>query len=126
MSIRRYTPEDYKELTSWYTKRNMVLVQEYHLAKIGFIVEGVAAGFLIQTDANMGILEPFIANPEASKEDRDTALDMIIEALVHTAQELGYMSVFGFGKSLPMIRRSARHGFIVIEVNSSTMFKEIR
>jgi len=125
IGIRRYTSQDYEALSSWYHKRNVNSVQESYIPKIGFVIEGIAMGFLMQTDANLGILEPFISNPEASKEDRDMALNVILELLTRTAKEMNYKGVFGFSTSLPMIRRALKQGFIINEVDSSTVFKEL-
>lgn len=124
--MRRFTETDYNEISAWYLKRNMTPVRQDFLPKVGFIVDGVAAGFLIQTDANIAILEPFISNKDAKSHERHAALDAIMEILVNTAEEMGCHGIFGFSTSLPMIRRALKQGFIVNEINSSTVFKELK
>ena len=126
MSVRRYTSEDYTTLCTWFHERNMIPVQESFLPKVGFVVPGLAMGFLVQTDAGFCIIEPFISNKSSSNEDRDMALNVIVEVLTATAKQMGYKGIFGFSTSLPMIRRVLKQGYIVNEVNSSTVFKELQ
>jgi hypothetical protein len=124
-NMRRFTVEDYNEISTWYLSRNMTPVRQDFLPPVGFIVPGVAAGFIMQTDSNLAILEPFISNKESKSIERHEALDKIMAALVEYAKSTECKGIFGFSTSHPMIRRALRQGFIVNEINSSTVFKEL-
>jgi|SRR6266851_2333323 len=115
---------DFEEVRSWYTNRGMIL-EENDLPKVGFIVPGIAAGFILQTDTTSCILEPFIANPFTLKNERDIALEIIMEELLKESKELGYQRVFGFSTNLKMVWRAQKLGFKVIETNTLTVVKDL-
>lgn len=74
MTIRRYEPGDLEEMNRWYAARALALVTAGQLPTVGFIVPGVAAGFLYRTDSSLGFLDGFISNPEAPAHRRAAAL----------------------------------------------------
>jgi len=120
---RRYNTGDLEEIRSWYEKRGMQLIPSL-IPPVGFIVPGIAAGFMISTNTTAAILEPFIANPEVSEWERDTALRYILDKLVEQAAFECNTHVFGFSTSQTMIRRALDMGFKLTET-SSTVVKEI-
>lgn len=126
MELRQYMAIDKEMINTWYYSRKQEYLPLEQLPKIGYIVPNVAAGFLIQTDNTFCIFEPFITNPEIPKDIRSNALDIIIEELLKTAKQLNYKSVFGFSTSVPMINRGLKHGFSIQEINSTTIFREIK
>lgn len=121
---RKYMNEDFEEIRSWYDMRGMT-VELQDLPKVGFIVPGVAAGFIMQTDTNCCILEPFIANPLTLKKCREVALDSIFKHLIKEAQTLGFKKIFGFSTHLKMVWRAQTFGFRVIETNCLTVIKDL-
>lgn len=123
-NTREVTVEDLDDIGMWYAKRGMYMDKSL-LSRNGFIVPGVAAGFLIGTDTKACILEPFIANPQANEHERDTALKGILEALVERAEGLGYDYIFGFAASPTMIARAIEQGFYQSETNI-TVIKELK
>lgn len=123
MELRRFLKSDYDTITTWYKARKLNTVPSLFLPEIGFIVDGVAAGFLIQTDASFCILEPFIANPDASEEDRDKALSSILAELVNKARRLKYEGVFGFSAQSTMLKRAIKQDFEIMDKNSTTIYK---
>ena len=56
----------------------------------GYIVEDVAAGFVMQTDAGIAFLENYISNPDARPRDVAKAVDQISEALMGFAKDAGF------------------------------------
>jgi len=123
MELRRFHMDDFTDLNSWYYRRKGENFPMRYLSPTGVIVPGVAAGFLIQTDAHFGILEPFISNPEASKEDRDRALHMILERLTSMAKKIDYKVIYGFSTNKIMLDRAISQGFEIQELNSTTVKK---
>lgn len=122
--IRMYKPEDESMIRAWYEARGMTLNASM-LPKVGFICPGLAAGWLLQTDTKIAILEPFIANPNADKYDRDEALNKLLVRLELMAGQLGYTHVYGFSTSPTMIKRALDLGFKVLEKRSTTVNKEV-
>lgn len=124
--MRYFKDEDYTEINTWYHERKGENFPKTHLSHTGIIIPGVAVGFLIQTDANFGILEPFISNPAASKDDRDRALTMILNTLTDLAKVMDYQIIYGFSTSRPMVDRAISQGFEIQELNSTTVVKRLK
>ncbi len=90
MNVRRYQPSDLAMVNGWAVARGLHPVEADAVPGTGFIVPDVLAGWLMLTDTNAGIIDGFISNPAASKEDRVVA-----------GQHVGAMLVGAFrGKSL--------------------------
>lgn len=121
---RKYVDEDFYSIIEWYEARHTRPAQDM-IPPTGFIVPGIAAGFLMRTDTSACILEPFIANPHANKQDRDRALNSIMKDLLDEARSLGYDRVFGFSSHERMIERAVSHGFTIVE-ESTTVVKELK
>lgn len=125
MKLREYIESDKEQINNWFYLRKLNNLPLINLPQIGYIVPDVAAGFLIKTDFNFCILEPFFSNPEAPKEVRDEALDQIIIKLTEYAKNNKFSALYGFSTSVPMIKRGLKHGFTICELQSTTIFKEI-
>jgi hypothetical protein len=125
MICRRYRPQDFEHIRNWYNKRGAAPTTDL-IPTLGFIVPGIAAGFLIATDTSCCIFEPFIANPDAPEELRDEALHKVMGDLINEAVILGYSRIFGFSTSKSMVERSLDWGFKVVEQGSITVLKEIK
>lgn len=126
MEIRSVLQEDIDAINTWYHERKAQSFPISSLPPVGLIIPGIAVGFLVQTDAGYGILEPFISNPRASKEDREIGLNSILHELTEYAQFLGLSTVFGFSTSKSMLSKALEQGFSVIETNSTTVYKELK
>lgn len=120
---RKYELDDYWQLAEWWAARKIVMAEDV-LPPTGFIVPGIAAGFLIKTDTSCCIIEPFIANPRANKEDRDAALNKIMLDLIEEARFLGFKRIFGFSSRESMIERALNCGYVIVE-ESTTVCKEL-
>lgn len=101
--IRRYTQEDYTEMCSWYEARDMKPVRQSEIPQVGFIIPGIAACFLLQTDSAVAFFDGFITNPNTTKIQRSDALALIDDVLIETAKLLGYSQFFVFTQH-PTIR----------------------
>lgn len=123
IECRKYKDEDFYSIIEWYEARHIRPAQDM-IPPTGFIVPGIAAGFLMRTDTSACILEPFIANPCANKHDRDKALNAIMSDLINEARHLGYDRVFGFSSHERMLERAVSQGFIIVE-ESTTVVKEL-
>lgn len=114
---RKFLPEDYIQLEGWSNDREVKAPPLEYLPSTGYIVDGVACGFLYLTNSAVGLLEGFITNPNADKNDRNKALDSItlklielaelnsckilkcetkIDAIVNRAKDFGFTELIGF------------------------------
>jgi hypothetical protein len=100
MAVEPIGPEDLPEIASW---RSGGVMPWEQLPPVGFMVRGVAAGWLIQTDTAMALLEHFVSNP----------LESICIALVHEARGLGFSHVVVLPSDRSIERRVRRLGFEV-------------
>ena len=113
----------YKMLCSWWHAYGFPEIPEDMLPTYGLVVPGVAAGFLIATDCNLGLLEYYIGNPQAKKEHRDLALDQITRGLLKYGESIG-ISNFKCDTQIPAIKnRAERFGFVLVGEFSNYFLK---
>lgn len=93
MEIKQFEESDLKEIASWYRARNIPIPDADMIPSVGFIIPGIAAGFLIRTDVKLAIIGDFISNSQTSSEERSEALDRIASALCSEAKLLGFKYV---------------------------------
>ncbi len=80
----------------------------------GFVVGGIAVGFVYLTNSALAFMDGFMTDPDSDKATRSKALDMLLNALFDEARELGYKAVAGTTSAQPLADRLAQHGFNVI------------
>ena len=122
--VRKFTEDDLDEVIGWFHSRKIEITPEY-LPEMGFIMPGIAAGFIYQTDANFCIFESFISNPNTSPEEREGALREIVTLMIAEARLLGFKDAYGFATSQSMIRHGMEQGFRHVET-CSTIIKDLR
>ena len=110
MAVEPIGPEDLPEIATW---RSGGVMPWEQLPPVGFMVRGVAAGWLIQTDTAMALLEHFVSNPGVPILARSDALESICIALVHEARGLGFSHVVVLPSDRSIERRVLRLGFQV-------------
>lgn len=84
-SLKRTEIFDFNDIVSWYVARRLPAPEHWHFSTLGWIVPGVAAGFLYVTNSGIALVDGFITNPEASSSDRIKALKAVSNALLATA-----------------------------------------
>lgn len=109
--MRLWEISDYDQVSSWFKARSMPSPRRGDFPQVGFIVEGVAVGFLVQTDTPCAIIDFFISNPAASRRKRREALDSITDELVRAARSLGFRAVKADTEILTIKKRAQRSGF---------------
>lgn len=110
MQVRPFNAKDMPTLHKWCYKRGVDLKTEP--AHIGFIVPGVAIGFLIETNAEVGILDSLITNPYVSAKSRDSAMYSIFEYGIKLAEAKGIKSLIGFTIDDNTLKRAETFGFV--------------
>lgn len=109
--MRRFKPFDCPEICGWYKAWKMEPIAGGRLPEMGYIVPGVAAGFVYLCEARMAFIEGLIANPAKSKACRDEALDLIVLGLIDYANEQDRDYIFGFTKLQAVVDRGLNHKF---------------
>ena len=107
--MRRVHFTDMTDIADWYKAREMP-VPATDMPNIGYIIDGLAAGFLIQTDCGVAFLDGFISNPTSDPNERDLALDEITGELLREAEELGYQEIAAFTRNHSIEKRARRWG----------------
>jgi hypothetical protein len=125
MEVRKYQPSDYFELCTWWELQKWPSMGQDHLPENGFIVEGIAAGFLYKTDSKFALMEFIIANPKTEKETRAQALDLVIDSLLNLAKELDFKSVFSSITHPKLLQRYQQHGFVVTDENMTNLVRSL-
>ncbi len=125
MEVRKYSPNDYFEISVWWKNQGWPGVPQDHLPETGFVVEGIASGFLYKTDSKIAWLEFIIANPSTTKEERSEALDLIIDKLLETAKELNFKNVFSTAQHPKLLERYQKHGFTIGDQNMTNLMRSL-
>lgn len=81
MKTRRFVMEDLPVLNEWLSGWKHPSVEAVHVPPLGFICEGLACGFIVQTDSNRIYLEGFTTNPSLPSIERDRGLREVIVAM---------------------------------------------
>lgn len=106
-----YGPEaHFEQVHRWMEQRGQTIAPE-DLPTTGFIVPGVAAGFLYRTDSSVAWIEGLVGSREVSAEARGHALDEIVRALRAEARRSGFKIMLGYTQLQAVVDRALRHGF---------------
>lgn len=122
--MRRYLHGDYSQITDWFARRKVPPPRQELLPAAGVIVEHVAVGFLIATDANIGILDYFCTNPDAEDEDRLNALESIGRVLIAMSRAAG-MKAIACNTQFSNIKKMALNQGFVSTGEYSSFVKEL-
>lgn len=114
MEIRRFEPRDFKEVSSWYHKRNLPHMPEELLPTLGFVVPGIAAAFLYRTDSKLAFLESCVANPETEKLERTLALNLLLKEITLAAKSEGIKLLIASSIRPTIADICLEHGFTEI------------
>ena len=109
--MRAITQADFQILNHWCSLRDLPPLDQDVLPDTGFIVDEIAAGFLIAMNNNMGILDFYVSNPHSDKKERDVALDEITKELIATAKDVGMKRLICTTKNDAISKRAMFHGF---------------
>lgn len=109
--MRLYEADDYAVLKSWFQARGMATPPPSALPALGVIVDNAAAGFLIQSDTSVAVIDFYISNPKIEAHRRDAALDHVTETLFKHAKRLGFKYVKCTTRLEAIAKRAKTHGF---------------
>lgn len=125
MTAEKFLDTDYAEVCSWWEKHEWPKFPLSLLPKTGFIVRGVAAGFMYDTDSGVGILEWVVSNPDSDKIKRNEALDLVVKSLLEEGKRMGKTFMFTSSNNKNLIERFVRHGFNLAEQDVTHMARGV-
>lgn len=111
MLARRVLELDFDEIEKWFDKHHLKMPAKGLFPRIGFIVNGVAAGFIYSTDSLVSIIDCYISNPHIDAQTRDKALNAITDELIKSAKSHGCKIIKCDTKLESIKHRALAHGF---------------
>lgn len=112
--MRRFEAKDLESINAWLLEHGKAPVRPGDVGTLGYIVDGVAAGFLLRTDARrVAMLDGFVTNPKAHVRKRYDAIWMLIDVLCAEARARGIQRLGGFTASRGMTKLCERIGWKV-------------
>lgn len=102
---------DLPEINQWQRAHGKSPYHIDELPKHGFIVHGIACGWIYLTDSNICFPDGFVSNPARTSEERHEAF-VIIGTLMHgAAMALGCRRAVVFTENDGIVKRALSHGF---------------
>ncbi len=86
MLARRVVDLDFDEIKRWFGIRDERFPDRSLFPDTGFIIDGIAAGFVYFTDSSIAIIDCYISNPDTDQLSRSDALNAITESLINSAK----------------------------------------
>lgn len=109
--VRNFVTSDLEEINTWLADRGLNKLEIKCLPRHGKIVDGLAVGFLIQTDTQTAIIDFYISNSKADKADTNKALDEITFKLISEANALGFKNIKCTTQIMSIRDRAKKLGF---------------
>jgi len=110
MTVRRYEREDFDQIANWAREGYGTDYEEHQFPETGFIVDGVAAYFLYQTDSSICYLENLISNPKADVELKAKGITLVVDALLEEAKEQGFSVAYATTGIPTVVFRAMQYG----------------
>lgn len=134
LNIRRLKESDWSTLTEWWDEW-----EEWNApardflpdnGKGGLIVEKegqpIVAGFLYMTNSKAVLLEWIISDPDYRDNDREDALELLINGCENVCKDMGFNYMFTIGRNNNLIETHKNLGWHVDEKPSHEIVKIIK
>lgn len=123
--IRRYKDSDYEDVCEWLRDWDLPPPTRTMLPEIGFIVPGVAVGFLEQPDTDSCYFENVYSKKGSDKKERDRAINEIYDAAMLCAKALGFNRMLSVTDNSGMIKRAIQRG-CKLEINKVLVINHLK
>lgn len=84
MNARRFSSRDIESINKWLRRHGHATASVSDVPAIGFIVPGVAAGFVRDCENGVGMIDSYVTNPLCKNLTRNQALNSITRAILKT------------------------------------------
>jgi hypothetical protein len=95
----------------------------------GFIVEkkseAIVAGFLYTTNSKAALLEWIVSNPEYKQDDKQDAIELLINGAENVFKKQGINYVFTIGRNKNLIKTHKKLGYTIDKNPSYEIIKKI-
>jgi|TARA_R110002126_G_scaffold204284_1_gene351694 hypothetical protein len=95
----------------------------------GFIVEkkseAIVAGFLYTTNSKAALLEWIVSNPEYKQNDKQDAIELLINGAENVCKKQGINYVFTIGRNKNLIKTHKKLGYTIDKNPSYEIIKKI-
>lgn len=119
MLAKRIYLDDLVQVKKWHEDRGINCPDLSYFPPTGFIIDDIAAGFILYTDSGIALIDGYISNPNCKKSEREKALNLITRALIESAKKKG-CNVIKCDTKLDCIKiRATKHGFKSLGVYES-------
>lgn len=108
---RPFDEVDMEEVNGWYCSRGMRPLSYHMFPDVGYIVPGIGAGFLYQTDSSLCFIDGYISSPVSTREERREAFDLITNAIIRTAKDHGFQQILAYTRNHGVKERCERFHF---------------
>jgi hypothetical protein len=126
LRVERYEAgRHYEALSKWLHFYDLAPIDPAFLPPTGFVVEGIAMGFLVRTDTKLALLEPLVNNGYAPVAEREAATDLVVLAILDEARAQGFRVVEGNTNLQAVVSRALRLGFTLDENRYSVVTFEL-
>lgn len=129
MLVNKFNPEDYNEISSWWTKQDWPAIPLQMLSDSGFIVEEdgvkIAATWIFKTNSPIYLMEWTVANPDISWDKRSEGLELITNEACKWAKKNGAASVFTMTKHERFIDKLKDYGFQVTDSGMTHLIRSL-
>lgn len=109
MTVRPYEESDFDQIKQWGLMWGAKYDDE-QLPATGFIIDGVAAYFLYSTDSSVCWLENMITKRGVAPSVRDKAVQLLIDAGLRKAKELGFSVAYAATNIVSAAKRARDNG----------------
>jgi hypothetical protein len=123
VTVRKYQPEDFAQIKEWASDWGSVY-DEGQFPVHGFIVDGIAAYFLYQTDSTVCWLENMISKRGIDEKTRNQALELLTDAILKEAADLGFTVAYATTNVVSVAKRAKENGAMV-KPNQILLIKDL-
>lgn len=109
MIVRRYEPKDFDQIKEWGQQWG-VTYDEDQFPNVGFIIDGIGAYFLYQTDSTVCWLENMVTKRGVDPETKRKALDLLVDAILTEAKAQGFAVAYATTDIISVAKRARENG----------------
>ena len=133
LNIRRLEERDWETLVSWWKvwPKWEVMPKDFYPdnATGGFMVEKdnkpIVAGFVYLTNSKGALLEWIVSDPNYREDDREDAIQLLINGAENVCKTLGYKFMFSIGRNKKLINMHEELGWHVDKNPSFELVKTL-
>lgn len=125
--IKYKAKEHYHIIKDWLEARELRVPPINEMPHLGYLVHNlqsedlvhnlqgghfIAAGFIRRVEGSFGLFDSLVTNPDSTPEERNSALDIVVNQLLTEAKARGMKKLIAFSEDKNTLLRSERFGFV--------------